>query len=156
MAKIQFQLSGFKELEDALKNELPKATARNAMRRAALTAMAPVVEAAQNLAPKKSGALAMSIGVQVLKAQRVKGSSRFQSQGGSITVQAGPMGVKRSMNYYNAFWQEYGTVKMPANPFMRPAADAATGNVLDILRSELLVQIDKAKSRIARRAAKAK
>lgn len=55
-----------------------------------------------------------------------------------------------------AGWQEEGTVKMPANPYMRPAADASSDTVIDIVRSDLAVQVAKARKRIAKKAAKKK
>ena len=48
---MTFKIEGFAELERALKEELPKTTARNAMRRAAIESMEPMRERMSQLAP---------------------------------------------------------------------------------------------------------
>jgi hypothetical protein len=54
----------------------------------------------------------------------------------------------------NAGWQEYGTVKMGAKSYARGAADTEADAVIDGLGDALAKQIDKAKARIARKAAR--
>lgn len=152
MAKIKIE--GFAELESALVNELPKATARNVLRRAALNAMQPIEERAKQLAPVDDGQLRDSITTKVVRAKRQRGSVKFAASQG-VEVHTGPLGRKGRPFGGNAAWQEFGTVKQAAQPYMRPAADFETDAVIDIVREELAAQIEKARSRIARKLAKA-
>jgi HK97 gp10 family phage protein len=151
MVKVTVQTHGFKELEAVLVNDLPKTTAKNVLKRAAIEAMKRIEARAQELAPKDDGTLADSITTKPVKAQRTS-RTRYASQSG-VTVATGPTGRPEGGN---AAWQEFGTVNMPANPFMRPAADSESGAVIDDVRAALVAQIDKAKARIARKLAKGK
>lgn len=149
---MKVKLTGFRELERALAEELPKATARNVLRRTAIGAMDRLKSRAQQLAPVGDGTLRDSITTKQAKAKRSKGSVKFDRSSG-VEVLTGPTG--REEGGYAAF-QEFGTVNMPANPYMRPAADAEGQAVVEQVRDELAAQIEKAKERIARKAAKGK
>ncbi len=149
--KVTVQTTGFKELERALVEDLPKTTAKAVLRRTALVAMKPVETRAKELAPKDDGELAAGITTKPVKAQRVS-RTKYASQNG-VAVATGPTGRPEGGN---AGWQEHGTVNMPANPFMRPSWDSEHEAVLDNVRTELAAQIDKAKARIARKLAKGK
>jgi HK97 gp10 family phage protein len=154
--KTTARLVGFKELASALEAELPKATRKNITRRAAIDALKPLEQRAKALAPKDDGALANSITTKPAKAKRVS-RTRYASTSGSISVMTGPTSGRGADSAGgNAAWQEFGTVKMPANPYMRPAADTEGQDTVDRLGEALAVQIDKAKARIARKAARAK
>lgn len=146
----RYQLTGFKELEDALVNELPKATSKNVLRRAGIAAMKQVEDRAKQYVPVDKGALRDSITTKPVRAKRQAGSVRFQASSG-IEVATGPTGTPEGGN---AAWQEFGTVKMLAQPFMRPAADEEAPGVIDEVQRELTKQIDKAKKRIARKLAR--
>lgn len=151
MAKTMIKTHGFRELERAL-SELPKATGKNVLRRAANEAMQRVETRAKELAPKDSGDLADGITTKPVKAKRVS-RTRYASQSG-VAVATGPTGRRQEGGY--AGWQEFGTVAMPARPYMRPAADAEAEAVIDDVREVLAAQIAKAAARIARKAAKEK
>jgi HK97 gp10 family phage protein len=69
---------------------------------------------AAGLAPVETGALARSI--------------RASATGDTVEVTAGQP---------YAGYQEYGTATVPASPFMRPALDAATGEIAETYRDEI-------------------
>lgn len=159
--KITVKTSGFKELERALAEELPKATGKAVLRRTAINSMKRIEDRMADLAPFDANDrdgdgrhLRETMTTKVVKAKRARGSVRFASQGG-ITVATGPAPTGRRARR-NAGFQERGTVKMPAQPYARPAADAEGMAVIDDVKTELASQIDKAKARIARKAAKRK
>lgn len=152
MSRTTVKLEGFDELERALVEELPRATSKNVLRRSAIAAMARVEERAKQLVPLDKGELRDSIRTKVARAKRQRGSVKFAASSG-VEVHTGPTGRPEGGN---AAWQEYGTVKMPAQPFMRPAADEELPNVLDDVQAELTTQIDKARKRIARKLARGK
>lgn len=152
--KVTVQTTGFRELERALVQDLPKATAKNVLRRAGINGMKRIEDRAKELAPKDDGELAASIATKPVKAQRAS-RTRYKSQSG-ITLATGPTSRRADSPGGNAAWQELGTVNMPANAYMRPAADSEAPGVIDIVRDELTREIDKAKSRIAKKAARGK
>lgn len=73
-----------------------------------------VAQRAKSAAPVATGALARSI--------------RAEATGNEITVSA-PV-------RYAAF-QEYGTATVPASPYMRPALEAATSEIVDAYTGEI-------------------
>jgi len=149
--KVTVTTQGFKELERALIEELPKATAKSVLRRTAIKAMKPLEARAKQLAPIDDGGLRDSITTKPVKAKR-ESRTRYASQSG-VTVATGPTGRPEGGN---PSWQEFGTVDMPANPYMRPSWDSEHGAILDTVKAELTTQITKAKGRIARKAARGK
>lgn len=152
--KITFKAKGFAELERALAEELPKATARNVLRRTGLGAMDRIEKRAQALAPKDSGDLTVSIQTKAAKTKRVSRTRFARSEG--VEIQTGPTigaAFRNEEGGYAAF-QEEGTANMAANPYMRPAYDENKNAVIDDVRDELAEQIEKAKARIARKLAR--
>lgn len=151
---MKVQLKGWPELERALAEELPRATAKNVLRKSMITAMGRIESSAKAKAPVDDGELRDSITTKAAKAKRQKGSVRFERQTG-LEVLTGPS-VAGKLKRANASWQEYGTVKMQPNAYMRPAADSEGQNVVDGVIAVLTDNIEKAKARIARKAAKVK
>lgn len=156
---MSMRISGFKEFERALKEELPKATAKNVLWRAATNAMKRVEEGMAQKAPYDpndrdgdGNHLRDTMKTERVKATRQQGSVRFDSRNG-VEVRTGPA-PKGKRARANAGWQEEGTANMPANAYARPTADAEQNNVIEDVRDELTVQIGKAKARIAKRALK--
>jgi HK97 gp10 family phage protein len=149
---IKLKVTGFRELERALAEELPKATAKATLRRTAVEAMKPIEDGEKARAPRDKGKIITEIRTQAVKAQRIPGTKRYARSSG-VSVNTGPSGRQEGGN---PSWQENGTVDMPANPFVRPTVDAEAMNVIGSIRDKLASQIDKAKARIAKRAAKGK
>jgi hypothetical protein len=155
---VTVKLTGFKELERALAEELPKATARNAMTRAATEAMEPMRERMAQLAPydpddrdEDGQHLRDTMRTQTAKARQARAFGVDRQSG--VVVMTGPAPVGRRARA-NAGWQEYGTVKMGAKSYARVAADTEADAVIDGLGDALAKQIDKATARIARKAAR--
>lgn len=53
-----------------------------------------------------------------------------------------------------AIFQEFGTTEQPANPYMRPAWESTKDAVLDGIAEDLGTEIEKSRSRLARKAAR--
>ncbi|WP_394658426.1 hypothetical protein [uncultured Novosphingobium sp.] len=149
--KLKIDLSGFRELERALAEDLPKATAKAALRRTAVNSMNRIENGMKNHAPRDRGDLIASIKTKPAKPQRIPGTKRYARSGG-VSVNTGPSGRPEGGN---PAWQENGTVDMPAHPYARPTADAEGENVITEVKGELTKQIDAAKARIAKKAARA-
>jgi HK97 gp10 family phage protein len=141
--KQTFEVEGLKELDNAL-GELPKATARNVLLRVLKGEGAPITETAKQLAPDdpRTGGkdLHTSIVMKTTKARK-----RVQA----VEVEIGPTTAK----FYGIF-HEFGTAKMAAHPFMRPAFDGQVSRVLAGIKDRLREEIEKARARLARKAAR--
>jgi HK97 gp10 family phage protein len=125
-----------------------KATQKNILRRTLLKAAKPIDDEASSLAPVETGKLQVSVitGTRLTRSQR---STAYKA--GSLGVVEVHVGTALSRGLF----QEFGTVKMPASPFMRPAWESNKDKALKMVGDELWVEIRKATERAARKRAKA-
>jgi HK97 gp10 family phage protein len=160
MARVTaFEVSGFKELEQALR-ALPKATGKNALRRTARGALEPMAAIAAARAPHRSGRLGYSISVSEKRTRRAKGATTRYVGGGmfraaaskGIEMAMGPGAGLGTLNY--AAFDEFGTIDTPAFGFMRAAWDGGAYNALEYVKMNLSVEIDKATARFAKKQAR--
>lgn len=159
MARLTFRLERFRELERALAEDMPKATARNVLNRAATKAMERIRLRMAEMAPfdpldrdEDGNHLRDTMRTQPVTAKRGRGRVRFDRSTG-VQVMTGPAPVGRRARA-NAGWQEDGTVNMAPNPYARPAADSEGEAVLRDTESTLAAEVDKATARIARKLAR--
>lgn len=145
--KITLKVEGFKELDEAL-GDLKKATARNAMRRAAVEVLQPIAEDYAANVDVRSGDLRDSIAVgtrltprQARLAKREGGKSFVEAYVGAGADPA-------------AHLEEFGSVNNAPNPALRSAWDRGWRGALDALAEALAGQIQKAIARAARKAAR--
>lgn len=141
------KIEGLKEVQAAL-HELPKATAKNVMRRVLKERGKPIADAAQSRVPVDQGDLKRSIVVSTKLTRRQRGKHKKFGPN-DVEVFVGPGA------HPQAHMQEFGTSKEPAQPYMRPAWDQERMNVLEGIREDLWAEIEKAVARRARKAAKA-
>lgn len=171
MAREVVHIEGLRELEQTL-SELPKATARNVLRRVLTKRAQPIVDTAKQLVPVDSGQLRDSIAVST-KLGTKAGKSEFaaamraglgteaavqamrdarraaQGQGSFAEVYVGPGRLP------HAHMVEFGTSKMAPRPYLRPAWDSHKEGILDGIREDLWAEILKSAARLARRRARA-
>lgn len=159
MAKEMFKVAGFKELERALGEELPKATAQNVLVRTATKSIEPLRVKMGQLAPydpqdrdSDGKHLNETMRTQRVTAKRARGRVRFDRSTG-VQVMTGPAPEGRRARA-NAGWQEEGTVDMSPNSYARPAADSEGEATVRRVRDTLADEVNKAKARIARKLAK--
>jgi len=137
-------ITGAKELEAALR-ALPKATAKSVLRNALKNAAAPTVAAAERMAPiGPTGDLSNSITVKAQLKKTQQGSSKV----GDVEMYVGattPTGA-------HAHLIEFGTSKMSAKPFMRPAWESTKRAVLRNFERELWASLSAAAARLAKKA----
>lgn len=179
MPTTTMKIEGFKELEAALK-ELPKATSRNCIRRALITAAKPIVDAAIAKAPARPGSGVLKRSILVTKVRFTKGeagkaafakalregktrsearealleaNSAASASGDDITSGIAIIGVDYTHAFY-AHFVEFGTSHSAPKPFLRPAWEsgkvAAAQAIHDVLKDE----IEKAVVRIAKKQAR--
>jgi len=140
-----FKIEGLKELETALL-ELPRATAKNVMKRSLMKAGAPVAATGSALAPFKTGQLQKHVKVGGRLTRRQK--SLFPKQS-AVEVY---VGVSKSLP--QGHLQEFGTSEFPPQPFLRPAWEQHKFGVLDSIKKLTWAEIEAAAKRAAKKAAR--
>lgn len=158
------KLEGFRELDRAL-GELPKATARNVLRRVLTKAAEPTLQAMKAKAPVADGPYYRwnkSKGKHLVQPGRTANSP-------GISIKLNPANRRDERDKAKSFgevhvgstrgsaahFQEYGTANHPPRPYLRPAWEATKQGALKILERELGNEIEKAATRLARKRAKA-
>jgi HK97 gp10 family phage protein len=91
----------------------------------------PILDAAKNLAPVDTGLLRSSLKAIKERARKSSHLVRVQTEDGDYKGEA----------FYASF-HEYGTKKMPARPFMRPAFDQNVSNAIDIIGQHIGTAIE--------------
>ena len=89
-----------------------------------------IVKEAKRLAPKDTGALRKSITAIIARPE--KEDTRVAKIGWKPPVSR------------RAHFHEYGTVKMPAKPHIRPAMDSQAGAALEAMRDQMARDLNKA------------
>jgi len=170
--KIVVSVDGLKELDRAL-GELPKSTAKGVLLRVLRKAGQPIADAAKGFVAKDTGELrdsiqvsskfdnkvgkaefaaAMKAGLGRVAAGEALRNARRKAIGESFAmVFVGPSKAKSKKDGIKRYVNEYGSVKMAANPYMRPAWDANKNNALTIIKSDLGAEIRETANRAARR-----
>lgn len=164
---MRVKLKGFRELDRAL-SDLGKATARNVLRRVGTAALTPMRNSAKAKVRVDTGTLRDSIRIETAKDAEYAKAARaaFKSSGSAagvkrsrskgVSLVLGPSARPKSNAAQNARFQERGTEKMSAQPYMRPAWDAEKQGALTIIEDQLGAEITKAAKRAAKKAAKGK
>jgi HK97 gp10 family phage protein len=142
---VSIELHGFKELNDLLASYSDR-VAKRLVKGALVKALAPVLQSAKAMCPvsadgshgKPAGYLRDSLVLKTMPARkRLPGEMRA-----GLTTRKGAF---ESGKYYGGYL-EYGTHKMAARPFLRPAIDQNKQQVLDNLKTEILAAIEGQKS----------
>ncbi|KQQ89925.1 hypothetical protein ASF77_23390 [Massilia sp. Leaf139] len=119
-------VEGFKELAENLKKLGPR-LAKNGLRAATSAGAALIRNEARNLAPVDTGEMKRDI--QIKREREVRGGELVTASY-SVYTRGGKKsrlsGKARNVDKDSFYWKfvEFGTAKMPAQPFMRPAFDA--------------------------------
>lgn len=142
-AKVEWLIGSDKALSEVGS----KATQKNVLRRMLLKAAKGFDDAASSLAPVETGKLQISVitGTKLTRRQR---SSAYKA--GKLGVVEVHVGTALSRGLF----QEFGTYKMPPQPFMRPAWDNEKHRSLETIKTELWNEIEKAAKRAARKRGK--
>lgn len=149
MAKTTVSVEGLRELDNAL-GQLPKSTGKAVLRRTLKKAGQPIADDAEAKAPRLTGALQISIGVGTKLTRRQSKLHRkmFKNDKASAEVFVGAGGLAQATQ------TEFGNEHQAAEPWMRPAWDGNKDQALEIIKTELWSEIDKAAIRLAKRAAR--
>jgi len=127
---VDVSVEGMDVLVKAL-NDFPARVQKNILTSAVRAGATLVAKEARLRAPKDSGQMAKSIGV-------VKRRSKNKSE---IHFAVTPR--KNRPHAFIAKFHEFGTSKMPAHPFMRPAAETKAEEVIESVKKKMRQRIDK-------------
>jgi len=142
-------LTGFKEFAKALR-ELGPRVGRKHLRASTAKGAAVIRKEARALAPVDTGEMRKDIQI---KRERTSGdnvaSYSVYTRGGKRSRLAGKA---RNVDKDSFYWKfvEFGTVRMAAQPFMRPAFEAKKEEAVDALGAELDKRIQKEATDLAR------
>ncbi len=138
------KIEGLSDLIAGLE-ELPKATSTNVQKRALKEAADPIEADAKRNAPRRTGLLEERITISSKLSPRQRSSLVKESK---VEVYVGPPSMARGIV------AEFGSVKQTPHPFMRPAWDANKKTAFLKIRDILADEIEKARQRAARKAAR--
>lgn len=168
MSRLTVQVEGFRELDKAL-GELGKSAGRATLKRALTKAAQPIADRAHALAPIDKGILEGSIVVSskfVNRAGFAEYGATLRGGGTKTEARTALRGARRGGNSEtraeltvaapapHAHLVEFGTVKMDAQPFMRPAWESEKQGALASIAGTLRIEIAKTAARQARKAAR--
>ena len=130
---VTFKITGAKELEEKL-NSLPPKFARKAIRDSLRPAVEIWRQEMRALAHKATGWMADQIIIRV--------SAHGNDEGRATVTLSGKQNPSRHARHVpgainEALWNEFGTRKMAARPFIRPAFESKADSVLEMLISKL-------------------
>lgn len=145
-SNVDFKLKGAEELNAALKELGP--TVATKLRTPALRAgAAPVVKEAKRLVPVRSGALKKSITVRTIRNVSFVPGKGLRTAGPSRVV----IGFLRPASRH-AHLVEFGTSKMAAEPFMRPALASQAAAAFKAMAESLARGIAREAAKLAKKA----
>ena len=139
MTAFTFKVEGFKGIEEALAGLTTVRNRKTQLKRVMKEALEPVAADAQAMAPVRSGRMKASIGVS----DKLNRSQRKQApkNDDEIVMHVGPYGR------VNTITEEFGAQGRPPKPFMRPAWDRNSRDMLNALAVGLLPEIEAAVKR---------
>ncbi len=143
--RTRFRIEGLKELDKAL-GELPKSTAKRALKKVLEEAGEPVAAAARGNAPRLTGNLYEHTDYGT-KLTRRQASLHKQATKDDKDFAEGFVGTSDPAGMQD----EFGNQHQAAQPWLRPAWDAQKNNALFIITHRLWVVIEEAAARVARR-----
>lgn len=127
------RIEGLQELDDILRNELPRRAGRNALSASLSAGSQVVVKRAKQLVPKDTGDLKRNI---------IKFKVKAADTGFSMAYGVGVrLKGKRDEAAYYWWMVENGTSKTPAQPYLRPAFDGQKEAAATVIRDTLLRKV---------------
>ena len=142
-----FKVEGFSELDAAL-SDLPKATARNVVKRVLIKIATPIARDFASRVTVLTGRLQRGIGVGTKLSRRQARLARKIEGKSAVEVYVGAAPVKE------ATLEEFGSEHNAPKPALRPAWDAGKDRALDRLGPEMWAEIKTVSDRAARKQAR--
>ncbi len=153
--KVSVRVDGLADLDAAL-GELPKATAKNVLKRVGMARLQPMAQEARRLAPDDPATQGRDLKASIAVSTKIGKYARKMSgkKDSTVEVHMGPAGPKGGHAPPQGSLQEFGTHNNAPQPFMRPAWEAGKDALLDGIKSDLGAEITRAATRLARKQAR--
>jgi len=168
---VTVQFEGFQEFQDLAKkiaDDFGFKDAQNIMVSAARIAMRSALSSAQSAAPVDTGGLRQSLQIEARKPRAKDKRSKYINQNdvaiALITTAPGTkLARKKFINQRTGVSQigiksdaratamEFGTAKVPAQPFLRPALESNSNTITNDLGKSLAQALEKYKARQAKK-----
>lgn len=167
------------EVLEAMKNDFGEKDARRILVSAVRESMKPVLAMSKSLVSKDTGALEASLRIEARRPNNKDKKSKYVSQSDTVisTVTIAPPSALAKRKFLNlksgkantsafnkkaikqvgieadfrGIANEFGTAKMDAKPYLRPALESQSKTVVDNLFSSLLIVLERYKARQARK-----
>lgn len=155
MAGEFVKVDGVQEFARALQ-QLGKSAGKAALRRVGKKAMEPVAAEARRMAPVDDGDLRDSIVVSTALTKGARGVSGnvAQSDGSFRAASKSGVSIYVGTANRNGVPREFGSIRSPAQPFMRPAWAKEQSKIAARIGAELGPEIEKTAARAARKKAR--
>lgn len=149
------RVEGLHDLKAAL-NELSADLKRKIIRAALRDAAAPMAKAARDAAPVLKTEHPYRLPGTLKRSIITKASKRYRGQNGEIGVYisasklkglGGKAGARNPFDPFYWRFQEFGTQKQPAKPFLNPAFNTHVHQAIAIFQARIKVRIEKADKR---------
>lgn len=161
--KVTFKVEGMQDFENLIKEmqqDFGEKDQKKILVKAVRKSMATVLNTAKNNVPVDTGALRASLRLEVRKPSRKDKRSKYVMPtdiviGNVTTAPGNVLAKKKFMNVKTGQIQkgiesdarhianEFGTAKMPAKPYLRPAMESQGGNVVNSLAQSLKEALQK-------------
>jgi HK97 gp10 family phage protein len=168
---VTFKVEGMKEFEDLLKeiqDDFGEKDTKKILQNAVKHSMGHILNSAKNLVPVDTGALRASLRLEVRKPTRKDKRSKYVENSDIIigNVTTAPGNVLAKTKFLNvktgqkqkgiksdarAIVNEFGTAKIPAKPYLRPAMESQAPTTVSSLSNSLKMALDKYKAKQAKK-----
>lgn len=154
-------VQGLKELNDALK-QLPERIAKNALRAGVYAGAKVIRDEAKMKAPRYTGPVSQghpppgTLKRSIIM-KHIPEQSGLYRQTFYVTVRSGKQyrnqGKKGNLSQDAYYWRwvEFGTAKMSAKPFLRPAFEGQKTGALDAIKNKLAARIEEEAAKLGRK-----
>lgn len=141
------EIKGLNELMQALK-QLPKEVEKKCLRPAVAAGAVVIRKAAQDLVVRRTGLVAKAIRVGFNRKESTPGRAVYH-----VFVSQKVKDKLKNVTRDAFYWRflEFGTVKMSAKPFMRPAFDSTNREAAEVIKGKLAERIEVEAQRLGRR-----
>lgn len=135
---VKMEVSGLKELADKLR-ELGPDIAKNALRAGIRAGAKAIKDSAAASAPQDTGTLKKALYIKHIREQSGTSQQTF-----FVGVRRGKKYAKKGQDAYYWSWNEFGTARQPARPFMRPAFEQNKEVVIKAVADRIKKRIEAA------------
>lgn len=134
---MSIKVEGLKELERKLLGMSPK-LAKNGLRSAVAAGSRVIMAEAKKNVPVDTGTLRRAIFMK-----QIREASSNSKQTYFVGVRKGKGERKKNRDGWYFHFVEFGTVKMPAQPFLRPAFEAKKTDAVEVIKRRLAERVAK-------------